>query len=493
MQFPAGHVIKPGMKLRLLLPCAGLLGGALTARMLREAPSARAAALAKSAPATATLPVPAISEIPRQSTIATLPELFALWGPDGAVGIFEMLDGVPAQTLAAWLDELMPPESYSRSLVGEQRDGIRQALVERLAARDPAMLVAWLLKVPNGYLGTQWTEAAAHALLHRGTPEAQTLLAALEKKDAYVWQLRLRWLAERDPAAALHMALEKPGSLLPPVLASWLAADRVQALAFANEHPRRAFAVLGAIATEGRAALAQFAAGLTDVEAQHHARRLQLTAAAREGDAAACSALLRRDGRSQNDSLQDSAIATMMKHHPEAGEALIRQFSDQPALRQVALNRLAQEHPARAAALAVEDSLRSAIFSATGDGRQFLSTLSRAWSLADPSAAQAWLRGLPEEQRALAVPSASHITDDLSTEEWMALNRGLPVSSQGMSTLTRELLARTTDPAVQAQWGLTFSEEARTVMLYTLRSEMENPAAADALAAQWQALAPPTP
>jgi hypothetical protein len=477
------------MNWRSFVPWCGLLGGALGGWLLRAEPPAPAVAAKRTPEAMEPGTASSAVEPLRKPAVGELRELFALWGPEKVVGIYELLDGVPAATLVAWLEKLRPPETVNRGMIREQRDGIRQALVERLAECDPEALAAWLLRVPSGYIDSGWTRVATDSLLHRGTPEAEALLGKLEKAQPWVARLRLDRLAEDDPEAALQQVLRGAGPQMPPTLAKWLAADHARALAFSNEHPDKCFFVLGAVAEQGKAALEQFSAGLTHPEAQRHARRQQLTAAAREGDAAAFSALILRDGRNSNDWLQEQAMETMMKHHPEAGETLVRQFAGQQGLFKLALNSLAQEQPERAAALLAEP-LSTGLATNQGDWNGAVQTLSRSWSLAHPEAALAWLRGLPDELRASAVPVAWGITNDLPTGEWLALSRGLPASHQQLRQLTQELARRTKDPVVQAEWCLSFPEESRALIQQYIRKDLSDPAAADALAQRLQILAP---
>lgn len=459
------------MNWRPLIPCAGLCGGALTGWQFRsDAPDATALSTVNP-PARLIGAADAGSVNFRQPGLTNLSELRDLWTNDGAVGIYELLDGVPAATLVAWLDELMPPETYSRSLEREKRDGIRNALVERLAERDPTALAAWLLRVPGGHVDGNWLGPCVRALLHQNTPDAVAVLDRLENAHGFS-PLRLEWLAERDPEAALQQVLARPGMYLPPELARWLLNDPARALAFANERPDRCFSILSAVAARGRAALEQFAAGLTAPEAQRNARRLQLTAAAQDGDVTAVTGLLEQDGRNQNDSLQDVALATLARLHPEKAEAMMQQLADRPSLATPLFNELAQSHPERAAAILASEAAKPGYWSA-------MHTLSRTWSLADPAAAQAWLRDLPDELRAKAAPMARDITDDLPTAGWLALTRGLPIHWNHASNFSAQVLERTKDPAILAEWCASFPDTAREHLLHQLRERLNDQPAAD--------------
>ncbi len=390
-----------------------------------------------------------------------------------------MLDGTPAATLAAWLDELMPPESYSHSMERGKRDGIRAALVERLAESDPSALAAWLLRVPSGHMGGDWLKTCVRALLEQNPADAAPLLKKLENLDGYTASLKTEWLAERDPEAAFREVAADRRRQMPVVLAKWLAADPVRALAFANEQPERCYAVLSAFATLGRAELEQFSTGLTSPEAQKQARRFLLSAAATEGDTVTMARLLEQDGRNQNDSFQDTAFSSLVRLHPDKAEQLIAHFSARREVAVPLLNELAGTHPVRAAAI-----LQSG--SAPPEYWQAMHPLSRSWSLSDPAAAQAWLRQLPEELRAKAMPVARDITDDFTASEWMDLSRGLTVTVNTAGRYAGQVLEQTKDPAVLADWCASFPDESRGQLLHALRQRMGDPAAADEIARRVQ-------
>jgi hypothetical protein len=459
------------MNWRPLLPCAGLLGGALAGWQMREPGAAGAASVVVEdwKAAQTAFVVPATSRAP---AVMKLSELHNLWSADGTVGIYELLDSVPPATLAAWLDEMMPPETYNRSVEREKRDGIRDAIVERLAERDPSALAAWLLRVPKGHMGGDWLKPCVRALLEQNPPTATAMLARLEKVHSYTTRLRMEWQAERDPEAFFQQVLADKNIPPPEALAKWLADDPPRALAFANEHPDRCSSILSAIAAQGKAALEQFVAGLTAPDAQRHARRLLLGKAAGEGDTATVAQLLEQDGRNQNDFFQDAAFATLARMHPEKAEALMQQFADRPALAQPIFKELAQNHPERAAAILASEATQPGYWSD-------VYLLSRTWSLTDPAAAQSWLRGLPDKLSAKAMPAARDNAGDLPTDDWLALTRGLPINWNHASNFTSQILERTQDPAVLADWCATFPDTVREHLLHQFRQQLEDAAADD--------------
>ncbi len=405
-----------------------------------------------------------------------LSELHDHWSADGAVGIYEMLDGMPAATLLAYLDELMPPETYSRSLEREKRDGIRSALVERLAERDPAALAGWLLRVPQGELGGNWLKPCVHALLHQNPPDTAALLSRLEKADGYTVELRLEWLAERDPAAAFKQLLASPRQHPPDTLARWIAADPARSLAFANEQPDRCSLVLYLIGEQGSAALRQFAAGLTAPEAQRHAGRFLLSAAAREGDEEPMTQYFKKEGRNSDDGLPGIAIEALARLHPEKARAMAQEFAGRSALVNEILGRLATSHPEQIAAMLASPEQRELL------SWHPLNNMASTWSLSDPAAAQAWLRALPEEQLVRALPSVRDIADDLPDGDWLELSRGLLVDSEGASGLALQMIARTTDPAALADWCVSFPDGSREHILHRLRENLRDTTLADDVA-----------
>jgi len=482
-----------GMNWRPLLPCAGLLGGAFTGWQFRQPPAGGAPVVDESQKAAQTAPINPSSSV-RATAVTKLSELQDLWGADGAVGIYELLDGVPAATLAAWLNAMMPPETFSRSVESGKRDGIRDAIVERLAKSDPAALAAWLLWIPKGHatgggeFGGGWMKACVHALLHQNSPDAMALLDQLERQentDSYAAHQRLVWLVEHDPQAALQRVTEISEKHPPPELARWIAADPARALTFANEHPDRCFTVLAEIAEKGSAALREFAAGLTAPEAQRHIHRLLLTTAAREGDAEFIARHFAAEGRDSQDSLQDMAIETLARIHPEKSVAMAQEFSGQSALVNEILGKLATSHPVQIATmLAVPDQRKLLTWHP-------LNNMARTWSLSDPAGAQGWLRALPDDQLSDALPFVADIADDLPDNEWLALSRGLPVDAERANGLTRQMVARSTDPAALADWCASFPDGTREHILHRLRENLRDDKLADDVARRVLAAVPP--
>ena len=158
---------------------------------------------------------------------------------------------------------------------------------------------------------------------------------------------------------------------------------------------------------------------------------------------------------------------------------MIAHFSARREVAVSLLKELAGTHPARAAAI-----LQSG--SAPPEYWQALHPLSRSWSLSDPAAAQAWLRQLPEELRAKAMPVARDITDDFTASEWMDLSRGLAVNFNTSGSFAGQVLEQTKDPAVLADWCASFPDESREHLLHELRLRMGDPAAADEIARRVQ-------
>jgi len=472
------------MNWRPLLPWAGLLGGAFTGWQFRQPPAGGAPVVEekhKTAQMSAVSPGSAV----RTPAVAKLSELHELWSADGAVGIYEMLDGVPAASLAAWLNEMMPPETYSRSVEREKRDGIRNAIVERLAESDPAALAGWLLRVPRGQMVPHWLKPGVHALLEQNPTDAANLLERLEKANRWTTEIRLEWLTERDPAAAFQQLLAIPKQDPPDALARWIAADPARSLAFANEHPDRCVMVLYLIGEQGSAALRQIAASLTAPEAQRHARRLLLNAAAREGDAEPMTQYFKKEGRNSDDSLPGLAIATLARLHPDKASAMAQEFAGQSALVSEILGRLATSHPEHIAAMLRAPEQRELLT------WHPLENMARTWSLSDPAAAQAWLRALPEDQLIKALPSIGDIADDLPDDEWLALSRGLPVDSERANGLAWQMVARTTDPAALADWCASFPDGTREHILHRLRENLHDDKVADDVARRVLAAVPP--
>jgi hypothetical protein len=472
------------MNWRPLLPCAGLLGGALAGWQMRESGTAGAASVVVEDWKTAqtAFVVPATSRAP---AVMKLSELHNLWSADGTVGIYELLDSVPPATLAAWLDEMMPPETHSRSVEREKREGIRTALVERLAERDPAALAEWLIRVPAGQMAPNWLKPGVHALLERNPPNAVALLKQLEKANRWTTEFRLEWLTKRDPAAAFQQLLASPKQDPPDALARWIAADPARCLAFANEHPDRCVMVLYLIGEQGSAALREIAAGLTAPEAQRQARRMLLTAAARDGDAETIAQYFKKEGRNSDDSLPVIAIATLARQHPEKARAMAQEFSGQSALVNEILGRLATSHPEHIATMLASPEQRELLT------WHPLNNMAQIWSLSDPAAAQAWLRGLPQDQLVKALPYVDDIADDLPDAEWLELSRGLPVNSERANGLAWQMVARTTEPAVLADWCASFPDGTREHILHRLRENLRDDQLADDVARRVLAAIPP--
>jgi hypothetical protein len=299
-------------------------------------------------------------------------------------------------------------------------------------------------------------------------------------------------MAARDPEGAWRKFLTNHNAGLPDAAARWLIADPSRALAFCNEHPKWCFGVLKAMAEQGKTALAEFAAGLTNPEAQIHLRRLQLTAAAREGDTATFTRLLEQEGRNTNNWFQDEALRLFAFCYPEKVEAIARQFAGRPGLSSTLLRKLAVHSPERVAGILANPETVG-LGKVPGDLSFLVSTLSRTWSLKDPVVAREWLRAMPDDQRAKFAPAAFDITQHLPLADWLALTRGLPVTADGAASLAVQVKRHTSDSAVLVQWCASFPDNSRTVLLQKLTGEMKQADAEDFTRRVQDALPPLAP
>jgi len=479
------------MNKRLIVPCAGLVAGAVAgwfARPSPPSPSPAPSIAARIPDLTAGPPLSAAGAGPAASA-KRLSELQALWTEtDGEFSVYENLAGVPAATLLAWLNELMPPEIHKRSLEQQRCDELRNALVERLAEQDPAALAGWVMRVPGAYLVTDWLETCVQALLERNPPDAARLLARLDRLGHQTAGMKLAFQAETDPEGAYQQFLKNPAAGVPEAMARWLMADPARTAAFCDEHPKQSWSILLKMSGRSQAELKDFAALLTNPEAQHQLRRHQLTAAAREGDADSF-ALLLEQSRYQTEGNHD-AFAMLARSHPDKAEALLQKFAGRPPVVQTILDDLAASHPERAAAiLATPGGAGPAM-----DPRRFNTGLQvlRSWSVTDPAAALTWLEKLPAGQKASLIPRAGGFLANLPAADWLTLTRGLPVDHDGAVPLAQQALEHQQDPAALAEWCASFPDNSRQHLMLRLREQMKNPiAAADLTRRVEAALSPP--
>jgi hypothetical protein len=286
--------------------------------------------------------------------------------------------------------------------------------------------------------------------------------------------------------------LMRQDASMPAEVIAWIAADSARARQFAADHPSRVYPVLGAIAEQGSAALKSFSATLTDPTAQRQARQLLLVAAGREGDAASFTELYTRLGSDSNP-LKEDAMLALARFHPEAAEAAIQSLADKPELCGQMFSVLAHVHPDEAAALLTSPA--AAEFLKTGSGMQgLMRSLSSAWAVEDPSAAQSWLLSLPVDLRSKVLPLAPDIAAGVSNADWLAVTSDVPADYQYTSGLASQAVRRTSDPAVLAAWCASFPEKSRALLLLDLRKNLEDPHVADDIAQRVeQAIKSPSP
>ncbi|HWB06164.1 MAG TPA: hypothetical protein VG796_24290 [Verrucomicrobiales bacterium] len=470
------------MKLSHVIPFFGLAAGAATGWLSRGEDTAVPTAKQSKSSAVASAGETNHSRKAASSAaaVSNLKELRALWGDDGAAGIYEQLEGVPAAQLAEWLEEYLPPDVRSYKVERRVREGICQALVERLSESDPAALAAWLRKVPHGYLDYGWMVGAVEGLLNQNSADSAGVLAKLEATHPIAGRIKAEWLAKRDPDAALQLFVSRQDLTMPDGLKAWLAGDPARAKQFAKDHPGRAYPVMAALGDRSLSELQAFVADLKDPADLRYAQPLLLMAAAKEGNAAVFVDLFSRLGVNPIYNSHDDAMLHLVRHHPEAAQTVLHNLENRPALWGRMLGMLAVTQPEQAAALLTSPS--AAEFWKTGGNPHDIMRSLNLWAASEPAAAQSWLLALPEELRSKVVPLAWEMAADLPNDDWFSLTGGSRLSGRG---LARQALQRSTDPEVLAAWCASFPDRnSRELLLRELRENMKTPQAAENIAAR---------
>lgn len=475
------------MNLRLLVPSAGLAGGLLTGWLARPgAPSPdepgrdSISVIARATPAGA--------GAAREPGILKLSELQNRWTEkEGDAAFYEALTGVPAAALLAQLNELMPPDTVRYgSFEYERREAIRRALVERLVEYDPGALAGWLMRVPPGHTNGGWLMTTSRALIERKHPDAKALLARLAQRHPYMATMPLEVQAETDPEGAVQAFLKEPLTFMPETAVRWLASDPVRAAAFCNKNPDYAARVLVFVSGQGLAALAKVEAGLTNPAVLRELRHQQLGAAAREGETDTFVRLITRDGSGKIEWKQNSDVGMLARFHPDKAEAVLRQFADQHGIAEPLLRHLAPSHPERTAALLATPEGAALAKESRGHQSAGVQVLQN-WSLTDPAAALAWLRGLPAEQRAGIVPHTGNLLAEMPAEDWLAMTRGLPLRDVQARGMADQAYAHSSDPVVLADWSLSLPDKPREAIVQLLRQKLKDGAAAETFSQRVQA------